>query len=73
MACRIVSVDSSEPDTRPGAGPDWEITGDLTVRLRAERSGPGPGRAYTITVECRDGAGNRTAGTATVAVPHDQR
>ena len=72
-ACRIVSVSSSEPAAGPGAGPDWEITGDLTVSLRAERSGRGPGRAYTITVECRDGSGSRTTGTATVAVRHDRR
>ena len=49
------------------------VTGGLTVSLRAERSGRGPGRVYTITVECGDGAGNRTRGTVTVSVPHDRR
>jgi len=70
-ACRITSVSSDEPER--GFGPDWVVTSGLTVSLRAERSGRGPGRVYTITVECGDGAGNRTRGTVTVSVPHDRR
>jgi len=70
--CRIISVQSSEPEESRGDGntdPDWEITGDLTLNLRAERSSQGPGRVYTIIVECRDAAGNVTRGTTAVAVP----
>ena len=40
--CRIISVTSNEPDNGVGDGntePDWEITGALTLNLRAERSG----------------------------------
>ena len=49
--------------------PDWEITGDLTVNLRAEREKKGPGRTYTITVECADTSGNTSASkTTTVTV-----
>jgi hypothetical protein len=62
---RIVGVASSEP---PDGEPDWEITGDLTLKLRAERDGPG--RIYTITVESRDFAGNSSVATVTVTVPH---
>ena len=53
---------------------DWEITGDVSARLRAERRGNGSGRTYTIDVQCVDGSGNASAtAPATVFVPHDQR
>lgn len=70
--CRIVSVESNEPINGKGDGnttEDWIITGDLEVRLRAERSGNGNGRVYTITVECTDASGNSSTGTVTVSVP----
>ncbi|HTB80803.1 MAG TPA: HYR domain-containing protein [Opitutaceae bacterium] len=50
-------------------GPDWKITGDLTLLLRAERSDSGHGRIYTITVESRDASGNASTKTVTVDVP----
>ena len=62
--CRIVSVASNEPGTE-----DWEITGPLTLKLRAERLGKGDGRVYTITIECTDAAGNVATSTVTVKVP----
>src|SRR5262249_30461849 len=65
--CKIVSVTSNEP-----AAGDSTITGDLTVNLRARRSGDGKGRVYTITVRCTDAAGNSTTKTVNVTVPHDQ-
>jgi hypothetical protein len=73
--CRIVSVASSEPANAKGDGrtdPDWEITGDLTVKLRAERAGSASGRIYTITVECADASGNVAITEVTVLVPHDR-
>jgi hypothetical protein len=63
---KIVSVASNEFVS--DAARDWEITGDLTLNLRASRL-PKGGRTYTITVECRDLAGNVSARTVTVAVP----
>jgi hypothetical protein len=39
--------------------------------LRAERSGPGKGRVYTIKVEISDEAGNKVTSDVTVLVPHD--
>jgi len=49
-----------------------EITGPLTVDLRAERSGIGTGRLYTITAECRDASGNLATRSVQVSVPHNQ-
>jgi hypothetical protein len=75
VSCRIISVTSSEPDHGLGDGDtagDIQITGDLKLLLRAERSGKGNGRTYTITVECRDAADNAATRTTTVTVPRDQ-
>jgi hypothetical protein len=76
LTCQILSVTSNEPVDGLGDGdtaPDWQITGPLTVNLRAERSGKGSGRVYTITVQCSDDSGNSSTKTTTVMVPHDQR
>ncbi len=72
---KIINVTSNEPDNGLGDGDtanDIQITGDLTVNLRAERGGKGNGRVYTITVEARDGYGNASVRTCTVAVPKSQ-
>lgn len=69
---KIVRVTSSEPDNGLGDGDtanDSVITGNLTLQLRAERSGNGNGRTYTITVEARDAAGNVSTRTTSVSVP----
>src|SRR5262249_3458991 len=71
--CSIASVTSNEPANGNGDGStatDWQITGPNTVDLRAERSGGGSGRVYTVTVSCTDPAGSASPGTATVAVAH---
>ena len=73
--CEIISVSSNETVNGLGDGTtdaDWEITSDLTVDLRAERSGTGTDRVYTITVECTDDSGNTSMETVDVTVPHDQ-
>jgi len=46
---------------------------DGAIYLRAERSGKGDGRIYTITYTATDDAGNSATATATVTVPHDQK
>ncbi len=73
---KITNVASSESVSAKGSGntsPDWQITGDHTLQLRAERSGKGSGRVYTITVVATDAAGNKSVPkTVTVTVPHDQ-
>jgi hypothetical protein len=76
LDCHIVSVGSNEPVDGQGDGhtvPDWVVTGPLTVDLRAERSGGGSGRIYTIGVQCTDGSANSTLGSVQVSVAHDQR
>jgi hypothetical protein len=73
---RIYLITSNEPVVGAGSGStnfDWRITGELTADLRAERSGQGNGRVYTIHIELVDEAGNRSTGTVTVLVPHDQK
>jgi len=72
---KILSVSSNEPGNGRGDGNtevDWEITGDRTLNLRAERSGGGRGRVYTITIETRDASGNAVTATVAVTVPHDR-
>ena len=72
----IIKVQSNEPVNGKGDGntsPDWIILSDHTVSLRAERSGTGSGRIYTITVQAYDASGNlSTPKTVTVTVPKSQ-
>ncbi|CAM4511220.1 mannan endo-1,4-beta-mannosidase [Paenibacillus endophyticus] len=75
---KLVSVTSNEPDNGSG---DGNTTGDIQgaeigtsdnkILLRAERSGNGSGRVYTVTYEAVDHAGNKTQASATVSVPHN--
>lgn len=72
--CSIVSVSSNEHVNGLDDGntsPDWEVIGDLTVNIRAERSGTEDGRIYTITVECIDDSENNSTETVDVIVPID--
>jgi hypothetical protein len=75
---KLVSVTSNEPDNGLGDGDTpndiqgWAIgTADTTGQLRAERSGQGAGRQYTLTYVADDVAGNHTTCVTTVIVPHD--
>lgn len=74
VSCTIVDVTSNESANGRGDGntePDWIISGD-TLKLRAERSGNGHGRIYTVTVRCENEAGEGSEATVEVVVPHDQ-
>jgi hypothetical protein len=71
----LVSVTSNEPDNGVGDGNttnDIVIVDDFTFKLRAERSGKGTGRVYTITYMASDDCGNSATDQATVTVPHDK-
>jgi len=71
----VISVTSNEPETggSDSTSPDWQITGPLSVSLRAERLDSGLGRVYTITVRCMDDAGNASQRVCTVFVPKNQK
>jgi len=75
-AWKIIGVASNEPINGLGDGdtaPDWLITGEHSLKLRAERSGKGSGRVYTITIQAIDASGNAATGAVLVTVPHDQK
>ena len=78
---RFVEAASSEPDDAPGGG-DGFTTGDIqpvngsasgpaceVIRLRAERTGNGPGRSYRVACETRDRSGNTASSEVIVRVP----
>jgi Subtilase family/HYR domain len=70
-----LTVSSNESTNGAGDGntsPDWNVIDLHHVQLRAERSGGGNGRIYTLKLTCTDPAGNATVKTTTVVVPHNQ-
>ena len=76
----LVSITSNEADD--GLGEDdmpadvqgaFFGTDDREFFLRAERSGRGAGRIYTITYRATDASGNAVLATTEVKVPHDHR
>jgi|GEM_PF-6513004 len=75
----LVSITSNEQNNGQGDGnTKKDIEGadfgtpDVEFELRAERSGGGDGRIYTITYEARDVAGNSTTADFYIRVVHDQ-
>jgi len=81
---KLISITSSEPDSGLGDGDKpndiQTISGQpisaaygtdaRRFQLRAERSGRGPGRTYTVTYQLSNAFGSITL-TARVLVPHD--
>jgi hypothetical protein len=73
--CAVQDITSDEPDSgldEEDLPSDFAIISDLTVELRAERSGEGDGRVYTITLACQ-GETESYDEVIEVLVPHDQR
>lgn len=69
----ILSVESDEPALAPGSGnttPDV-VSGPHAACVRAERSGQGTGRHYTVTLKAVDASHNTSFATVRVFVPHD--
>ena len=76
-AVRLTSVASNELDNGLGDGDTADDiqgavpgTDDRSFRLRAERSGEGSGRTYTVIYEATDASSNRTRASQVVRVPH---
>ncbi len=68
-----LSITSNEPTNGKGDGntsTDWQVLDPHHVQLRAERSGPGRGRIYTIAIQCADPAGATSTAQVQVTVPH---
>lgn len=74
-------VASNEPENGLGDGdlsPDWtapvidQLRGIITLSLRAERSGKGNGRQYTVTITATDESGIASIANVKILVPHDQ-
>lgn len=72
-------VSSNEPQNGLGDGdtsPDWTepivSDGIITLQLRAERSGKGNGRIYTIYMVASDQSGNSSTAQVNILVPHDK-
>jgi hypothetical protein len=75
VSVTLVSVTSNEPDNGLGDGDtanDIVIVNNDTIMLRAERSGDGNGRIYTITYQATNTCGATVTATATVTVPHNK-
>ena len=75
----LVSIGSSEPDNGLGDGDkpediqEWKKgADDRTFLLRAERSGTGHGRVYTVKYKATDATGNSSFKEAFVRVPKSQ-
>jgi hypothetical protein len=72
----LVSVTSNEPDNGLGDGDEPDdiviMPNERTFKLRAERSGTGDGRIYTITYQATDACGNSSIVELYVTVPHDK-
>lgn len=72
----LLSVTTSEPEDGQGSGNtpgDIEITEDGRIFLRAERSGTGNSRIYTLTYRATDSSGKSSTASAEVLVPHDHQ
>ena len=67
VVSRVLTVSSNEPGN--GSQPDWVITNDHLVQLRAEK-GTHTNRIYTIAIKATDASGNSTTQTVQVGVAH---
>lgn len=75
VTLRIDRIRQDEPTNGLGDGdscPDATGIGSNTAQLRAERSGTGDGRVYTIFFTATDARGASNTGLVKVASPHSQ-
>ena len=68
-SCAVVQISGNDGATSA----DWQITGPMSATLRADRTGKGNGRTYTVAMQCTDPSTSLSAmKTVAVTVPHDQ-
>ena len=70
----LLSATSNEADNGRADGNtinDIVVLDDRTFQLRAERSGRGTGREYTISYQATDQCGNSAIESAVVVVPRN--
>ncbi|MCK5215712.1 MAG: hypothetical protein KAR05_10210 [Candidatus Omnitrophica bacterium] len=78
LAATVTSNEPPDADADGNTIPDFteplidQVTGLITLQLRAERSGTGDGRIYTITITATDISGNSSVATVEVVAPHDR-
>jgi sialidase-1 len=68
----ILSITSDEAEYAPGSGDtgnDILIEGAQLFSVRAERSGNGDGRVYTVHISVADDSGNKATMEGTISVP----
>ncbi|HXC98072.1 MAG TPA: choice-of-anchor tandem repeat GloVer-containing protein [Verrucomicrobiae bacterium] len=72
---RIVAVFSNDLDHGRGRSrePDFQITGDHTVLLRAERSDDREPRTYRLLLQAKDATGNTAVKSVSVAVEDNHK
>jgi FG-GAP repeat len=76
VTINIDRIKQDEPTDSYGDGqtcPDGQGIGTSTAQLRAERSGQGNGRVYTIFFTASDGRGGSCQGSVTVCVPRTKK
>jgi hypothetical protein len=74
VTIQIDRIMQDEPVNGSGDGntcPDASGVGSSTAQVRAERSGIGNGRVYTIFFTASDGKGGSCQGSVQVGVPHN--
>ncbi len=72
----VSGITQDEPVAGSGSGdaaPDGDGLGTAVARVRAERSGKGNGRVYSVSFVAKDDKGGQCTGIVPVCVPHDQR
>ncbi len=68
--CKITSVSVNDGCFgKPPKHAQFEMVGDLTVKLRARRCSKGAERVYTMAVRCTDASGQSASTSTTVTVP----
>ena len=74
VTVQIDRIMQDEPTNGTGDGdtcPDAQGVGTATAKVRAERSGNGDGRVYTIFFSASDGRGGSCQSSVKVCVPHN--